>query len=115
MFKPIRNFAGEILESASIRVCPGARRRGRGGGCRLELDAAVKTIDFGKLDSGDQAGFDASLQRAQEKLKTLNPWLKNFTVRAAGNSHIDMAWLWPWTETVEVVRNTFRSVLDLMR
>ena len=26
-----------------------------------------------------------------------------------------MAWLWPWTETVEVVRNTFRSVLDLMR
>jgi len=35
--------------------------------------------------------------------------------RAAGNSHIDMAWLWPWTETVEVVRNTFRSALDLMR
>ena len=32
-----------------------------------------------------------------------------------GNSHIDMAWLWPWTETVEVVRNTFQSVLDLMR
>ena len=26
-----------------------------------------------------------------------------------------MAWLWPWTETVEVVRNTFQSVLDLMR
>ena len=25
-----------------------------------------------------------------------------------------MAWLWPWTETVEVVRNTFQSVLDLM-
>jgi alpha-mannosidase len=41
--------------------------------------------------------------------------LKQFTVRAIGNSHIDMAWLWPWTETVEVVRNTFQSVLDLMR
>src|SRR5579862_3124698 len=80
-----------------------------------QVDAAIKAIDFGKLDSGDQAGFDASLQQAQSKLKTLNPWLKNFTVRAAGNSHIDMAWLWPWTETVEVVRNTFRSVLDLMR
>jgi alpha-mannosidase len=26
-----------------------------------------------------------------------------------------MAWLWPWTETVEVVRNTFNSVLQLMR
>src|SRR5204862_3666717 len=26
-----------------------------------------------------------------------------------------MAWLWPSTETVEVVRNTFQSALDLMR
>src|SRR5260370_2750440 len=26
-----------------------------------------------------------------------------------------MAWLWAWTETVEVVGNTFRSALDLMR
>src|ERR1700747_2060518 len=30
-------------------------------------------------------------------------------------SHIDVAWLWPWAETVEVVRNMFQSVLDLMR
>ncbi len=80
-----------------------------------QLDAAVKTIDFSQLDKDDQAGFDASLRQAQSKLQLLNPWLKQFTVRAVGNSHIDMAWLWPWTETVEVVRNTFQSVLDLMR
>jgi alpha-mannosidase len=80
-----------------------------------QLDAAVKAIDFSPLDKNDQAGFDASLHQAQDKLQELNPWLKQFTVRAVGNSHIDMAWLWPWTETVEVVRNTFQSVLDLMR
>ena len=80
-----------------------------------QLDAGVKAIDFTALDRGDQAAFDASLQQAQAKLKALDPWLKQFTIRAAGNSHIDMAWLWPWTETVEVVRNTFRSALDLMR
>ncbi len=80
-----------------------------------QLDAAVKAIDFSPLDKNDQAGFDASLRQAQSKLQPLNPWLKQFTVRAVGNSHIDMAWLWPWTETVEVVRNTFQSVLDLMR
>jgi alpha-mannosidase len=79
-----------------------------------QLDAAVKAIDFSPLDRGDQAAFDASLRDAQTKLQLLNPWLKQFTIRAVGNSHIDMAWLWPWTETVEVVRNTFRSVLDLM-
>src|SRR5215831_7543710 len=80
-----------------------------------QLEAAVKAIDFSTLDRGDQAGFDASLRDAQAKLETLKPWLQQLTIRLVGNSHIDMAWLWPWTETVEVVRNTFRSVLDLMR
>ncbi len=80
-----------------------------------QLDVAVKAIDFSPLDKNDQAGFDASLRLAQSQLQPLNAWLKQFTVRAIGNSHIDMAWLWPWTETVEVVRNTFQSVLDLMR
>jgi alpha-mannosidase len=79
------------------------------------LEAAVNAIDFSLLDKGDQVGFDASLRKAQSQLESLKPWMKQFTVRAIGNSHIDMAWLWPWTETVEVVRNTFQSVLDLMR
>jgi len=80
-----------------------------------QLDAAVKAIDFSPLEKGDQAGFDASLRKAHKELEQLKPWLQQFTIRAVGNSHIDMAWLWPWTETVEVVRNTFQSVLDLMR
>ncbi|HLZ42626.1 MAG TPA: alpha-mannosidase [Candidatus Sulfotelmatobacter sp.] len=80
-----------------------------------QLNAAVKAVDFSPLEKGDQAGFDASLTAAHAKLEVLKPWLQQFTIRAVGNSHIDMAWLWPWTETVEVVRNTFQSVLDLMR
>ena len=79
------------------------------------VEAAVKAIDFAALDNGDQQAFDASLKSAQQKLDTLKPWLKGFYIRATGNSHIDMAWLWPWTETVEVVRDTFQSALDLMR
>lgn len=80
-----------------------------------QLDAAVKAIDFLALDHGEQGAFDESLRQSQARLEPLRPFLKQFTIRAAGNSHIDMAWLWPWTETVEVVRNTFRSALDLMR
>ncbi len=79
------------------------------------LNAAAKSVDLAALDHSDQAAFDASLRQAQSKLDALRPWLQQFTIRAVGNSHIDMAWLWPWTETVEVVRNTFRSALDLMR
>jgi len=80
-----------------------------------QLDTAVKAIDFSALDRGDPIAFDASLRQAQSRLAVLRPWLQQFSIRAVGNSHIDMAWLWPWTETVEVVRNTFRSALDLMR
>ena len=80
-----------------------------------QLNDATKAIDFVALDNGDQTAFDSSLRKAQARLDPLSPFLKQFTIRAVGNAHIDMAWLWPWTETVEVVRNTFRSVLDLMR
>jgi alpha-mannosidase len=79
------------------------------------LAAAVDAVDLGALDRGDQPAFDSSLRRAQERLQPLDSRMKQFTIVATGNSHIDMAWLWPWTETVEVVRNTFRSALDLMR
>ncbi len=80
-----------------------------------QLDAVVRAIDFSPLERGDQDAFDMSLRAAQVKLEGLKPFMEKFTIRIVGNSHIDMAWLWPWTETVEVVRNTFRSVLDLMR
>jgi alpha-mannosidase len=80
-----------------------------------QLDAAVKAINIGALDHGDQTEFDASLRRAQGKLEALRPYMNQFSVAVVGNSHIDMAWLWPWTETVEVVRNTFGTALQLMR
>ncbi len=80
-----------------------------------QLDAAVKTINIAALDHGDQQAFDASLREAQARLDVLRPYIKQFSIAAVGNSHIDMAWLWPWTETVEVVRNTFGTALQLMR
>ncbi|MBI4461548.1 MAG: alpha-mannosidase [Acidobacteria bacterium] len=79
------------------------------------VDAALAAIDWAVLERGDQAGFDRSLRQARKLLQPVNPWLKQYSIRATGNSHIDMAWLWPWTETVEVVRSTFSTVLQLMR
>ena len=80
-----------------------------------QLDAVVHAIDFGALDRGDQRAFSASMEAANRDLQPLHDWMKQFTIRAVGNSHIDMAWLWPWTETVEVVRDTFATVLQLMK
>ena len=79
-----------------------------------ELDKAVNDIDFRALDRGDRGAFTQSLARAEQDMQPINAWMKQFTVRLVGNAHIDMAWLWPWTETVEVVRDTFRTALQLM-
>ncbi|HLK05659.1 MAG TPA: alpha-mannosidase [Candidatus Acidoferrum sp.] len=101
-------------EILAARLMVEAYEDGRAGRESI-LDSTVAAIDFAPLEKGDQAAFDQSLARAHTQLEQLKPWLKQFVIRADGNSHIDMAWLWPWTETVEVVRNTFRSALDLMR
>jgi alpha-mannosidase len=79
------------------------------------VEAARNAIEWSALERGDQKALDDSLVAARAKLEPLRDWLKSHTVFAAGNAHIDMAWLWPWTETVEVTRNTFGSVLKLMQ
>ena len=61
-----------------------------------------------------QSKFDASLKAAQGQLEVLRPLLETATFHLTGNSHIDAAWLWPWTETVDVVRRTFGTALQLM-
>jgi len=78
------------------------------------LEAAIAETDLAALDAKDQSRFDASLKRAQTKLEALAPLLEQATMHMTGNSHIDAAWLWPWTETVDVVKRTFSSALQLM-
>jgi alpha-mannosidase len=78
------------------------------------LNSAVQAVDFSALDARDQAKFDASLAEAHRKLETLRPLLQQGTVHLSGNAHIDAAWLWPWTETVDVVKRTFGTALQLM-
>ncbi len=79
-----------------------------------KLEAAIHTVKLSALDSGDQAGFDDSLRQAQSEIMQLKPILQQANIHLTGNSHIDAAWLWPWTETVEVVRQTFSTALQLM-
>jgi len=75
---------------------------------------AIAAVDVKALDAKDQSKFDASLKAAHQKLEALAPLLQQATFHMTGNSHIDAAWLWPETETVDVVRRTFGTALQLM-
>jgi alpha-mannosidase len=78
------------------------------------LNSAIGAVDVKALDAADQAKFDASLKAAHAKLEALKPLLETATFHLTGNAHIDAAWLWPWTETVDVVKRTFGTALQLM-
>jgi len=80
-----------------------------------KVEAAVAAIDMTALAGGDQVKFDASLKKAQGILSELHPALAQANVVEDGNSHIDAAWLWPRSETIDVVRRTFTSALQLMQ
>jgi alpha-mannosidase len=79
-----------------------------------QLESAAGAVDLSALHQSNQKSFDSSLENAQKMLELLKPSLQGTSVRLTGNSHIDAAWLWPWTETVDVVRRTFSTALQLM-
>jgi alpha-mannosidase len=88
------------------------------------LNDSIRAVDLSALDAAaapdaaaraqSQEKFDASLRAAHQKLEALKPLLETATFHLTGNSHIDAAWLWPWTETVDVVKRTFGTALQLM-
>jgi alpha-mannosidase len=78
------------------------------------VEAAIAAIDTNALAAGNQAAFDSSLQKAQNLLAPLHDVLDKAKIDLAGNSHIDAAWLWPRSETIDVVRRTFTTALQLM-
>ena len=88
------------------------------------LNAAIQAVDIAALDhaasssaitkSESQFEFDTSLKAARARLEELKPLLEKATFHLTGNAHIDAAWLWPWTETVDVVKRTYGTALQLM-
>ena len=88
---------------------------GEGGSDTAQkLQSFVHEVNLTALSDANQAAFDDSLREAQKGLLTLRPLLQQADIHLTGNAHIDAAWLWPWTETVEVVRQTFGTALQLM-
>ena len=88
---------------------------GEGGNDNAQkLQSIIQKVSLTALNDSNQASFDDSLRQAQQGLMTLRPLLQQADIHLTGNAHIDAAWLWPWTETVEVVRQTFGTALQLM-
>lgn len=65
------------------------------------------------LGARDGSDYTALQSRYRDAYAPLSATIRQDTLQLVGNSHIDAAWLWPWSETEEVVRNTWRTSLKL--
>jgi alpha-mannosidase len=79
------------------------------------LQSLAAKVDVAALASGDVARFERSVAEVRPALKPVADFAKTFTLYFDANAHIDAAWLWRKAETKEVVKNTFASVLNMMR
>lgn len=52
---------------------------------------------------------------AEKLMNSLNAEAKGFKAICAAHAHIDMNWMWSFDETVSIVLDTFRTMLDIMK
>jgi alpha-mannosidase len=105
--------------SATNKVDPAIDRSKLDPDRRRRLDELLQglaaRLDTAALERGDRASFKASLADLRSKLGPIRDLAREFTLFFDANAHIDAAWLWREKETVQVVRNTFSSVLNMFR
>jgi alpha-mannosidase len=69
----------------------------------LGASADPKKTEYHRLVAGWMGKLAPAIQRMSAD-----------TIDIVGNAHIDAAWLWRWDETVDVVRNTWRTAAKLL-
>ncbi len=62
----------------------------------------------------DKARYRALVGTWMKRLEPAARQVRADTIDVVGNAHIDAAWLWRWEETVDVVRNTWRTAAKLL-
>lgn len=78
------------------------------------LQNLASEVNVDALGDGDIETFKASMDNVRSQLEPIKKFAKKFTLFFDSNAHIDAAWLWREKETIQVCRNTFTSVFNMM-
>ncbi|MEP0868531.1 alpha-mannosidase [Trichocoleus desertorum AS-A10] len=83
----------------------------------VDLAAAIAELDWTALSQSDRSPsqFDQSLQQLRQTLQPYSDWIKQRQICLLGHAHLDLAWLWPVSDTWEAAERTFKSVLQLQQ
>lgn len=106
---PMERFRAEIDFAREFSGIV-AEKRGEWEGLILQ---AVEQV--AKAISGSGAvDLEKVIGKAEGVLAPIGKKAKEYTIHCCGHAHIDMNWLWPWQETVNVSHDTFATVDKLM-
>jgi len=78
----------------------------------LILKAFGPVLDV--LSAGGAVDVEKVVAAAEKTLAPIGKKAKEYTIHCCGHAHIDMNWMWPWQETVNVTHDTFATVNTLM-
>jgi alpha-mannosidase len=81
---------------------------------RERFEKALMAFDLESLRNGDFSEVESSLTKFYKNARSISRFAKKYSIFIAGNSHIDLAWLWRWRESVEVAKETFSTIMDNM-
>lgn len=76
-----------------------------------DLEAAVRSLNWACVSDRDK--FDGELVRLRDRLLPFGTAIKERQITLLGHAHLDLAWLWPVSETWDAAERTFKSVLQL--
>ncbi|GAB4369202.1 MAG: alpha-mannosidase [Calditrichia bacterium] len=104
--------------NARVKIDPGIDRsridRQQKESLQEKLQSLAKEVRVDFLLNGSPQRFEQSVEQILPRLKEIDEFAKQFTLQFTSNAHIDAAWLWRKSETIEVCKNTFSSVLKMM-
>jgi len=82
------------------------------------LNALTEASHAFPFDAGSEAEYRDGAADALDVLQSVESSvtsdLTDQRITAVGHAHIDLAWLWPWSETVRKCSRSFSNVLRLM-
>lgn len=112
-------LSGDTYQTnARVKVDPGTDRSAMDRAEKEQLMELLQEtcadVDVAALRRGNVDRFTASLDTAQARLAPVAAFVRRYTLHFTSNAHIDAAWLWRKAETMEVCKNTFASVLNMM-
>ncbi len=76
-------------------------------------DKVSKEFDVKVLEKHPSA-LMGEIEKARTKLSVLSKRAKEYRVFLVGHAHIDMNWMWPWSDTVDTIKDTFGTMVKLL-